>query len=218
MNKQLLLLFGGLLTITLVGASCANLNLNNNTNTSNVNVNSQSAVNFRTNMTKLWSDHVIWTRAFIIGTVDNRPDAPMAKERLLKNQEDLGNAFKAYYGEDAGNQLTNLLRQHINIAADAITAAKARNQPKFSEANNRWRQNSNEIVNFLNQANPNWSKEDLSNMMNEHLSTTTAEAQARIDKDYAGDVRAFDTVYSHIITMANTLTDGVIKQFPEKFQ
>ena len=54
-------------------------------------------------------------------------------------------------------------------------------------------------------------------MMNTHLSTTATELTARLNKDWEGDVRAFDAVYDHILHMADALADGIIKQFPEKF-
>ena len=40
---------------------------------------------------------------------------------------------------------------------------------------------------------------------------------ARFNKNWDADVRAFDAVYDHILMMADALTDGIVKQFPEKF-
>jgi hypothetical protein len=39
---------------------------------------------------------------------------------------------------------------------------------------------------------------------------------ARAADDNA-DVRAFDAVYTHILTMSDVLADGIVKQFPAKF-
>ena len=55
-------------------------------------------------------------------------------------------------------------------------------------------------------------------MMNTHLSTTTDEVVARLTKNWDQDVRAFDAVYDHILHMADALTDGIIAQFPNKFE
>ena len=49
-----------------------------------------------------------------------------------------------------------------------------------------------------------------------HLATTTDEAVARLTRNWDADTRAFDAVYVHILAMADALSDGNIKQFPEK--
>ena len=49
------------------------------------------AAELRTAMRKLWTDHVVWTRDYIIAAVDDKPDATAAASRLMKNQEDIGN-------------------------------------------------------------------------------------------------------------------------------
>src|SRR6476660_4565545 len=74
---------------------------------------SAAASELRTNMRKLWEDHITWTRNVICCLVDNLPGSDQAVKRLLKNQDDIGNAIKPYYGNDAGTKLTALLHDHI---------------------------------------------------------------------------------------------------------
>src|SRR5687767_12190402 len=83
-----------------------------------------SRATFHDAMRQLWEDHIVWTRMAIIGIVDDRPDQSFAVERLLKNQDDIGDAIKPFYGEAAGDALTALLREHIVGAADLLVAAK----------------------------------------------------------------------------------------------
>ena len=54
-------------------------------------------------------------------------------------------------------------------------------------------------------------------MMKGHLTTTTNEVVARLNKNCDADVRAFDEVYRHILMMSDALSDGIVKQFPAKF-
>jgi hypothetical protein len=86
------------------------------------------ATQLHQDMRKLWTDHTVWTRDYIVAAVDDRPDAQAAASRLMRNQEDIGNAVAAYYGRAAGQQLTSRLKQHISIAVDLIKAAKAGDQ------------------------------------------------------------------------------------------
>jgi hypothetical protein len=175
------------------------------------------AQTLRQDMRKLWSDHVIWTRDYIVAAVDDKPDAQAAATRLLKNQDDIGAAVGSIYGKAAGDQLTTLLKEHITIAVDIIKHAKAGNKAAQAQADAKWKQNGDAIATFLSKANPNWPKATLADMMNKHLSTTTDEVVARLTKNWDADVRAFDAVYGHILMMADALSDGIIKQFPAKF-
>ena len=168
-------------------------------------------------MRKLWSDHVFWTRGYIIAAVADQPDAPAAAARLMKNQEDIGAAVASFYGKPAGDKLTGLLKEHISIAVDIIKFAKAGDKRSQQQADAKWHRNAEAIADFLSQANTNWPRQTLVDMMNTHLSTTTDEVVARLTKNWDADVRAFDKVYNHILVMADALSDGIIKQFPEKF-
>jgi hypothetical protein len=168
-------------------------------------------------MRKLWTDHVVWTRGYIVAAVGDQPDAQAAAARLMKNQEDIGNAVAGYYGKAAGDRLTALLKDHIAIAVDIIKFAKAGDKAAQQQASAKWQRNAEDIADFLSKANPNWPRAVLVTMMTMHLSTTTDEVVARLTKNWDADTKAFDAVYEHILAMADALSDGIIKQFPEKF-
>ena len=178
----------------------------------------QPMPSFRAGMRKLWSDHVIWTREYIVSAIADLPDANAAAGRLLKNQEHIGNAIVPFYGEAAGTALTNLLKQHISIAVDLVAAAKAQDQTRFAQEDQKWTKNAEEIATFLSGANPNWTKADLVDLLGQHLSLTKSEAVARLTKNWEDDVKAFDDIFTEILTVADALSDGIIKQFPQHFQ
>lgn len=165
-------------------------------------------------MRKLWADHVIWTRAFIVAAVSDDPSAPNALARLLRNQEDIGNAIVPFYGAAAGAQLTDLLKDHIRIAGDLVTAAKAGNSAAQADADRRWRANAGDIATFLSGANPNWPRATLLAMLNDHLNLTTQEAVARLQRNWTADVATFDRVFAQAMEMADALTAGIRAQFP----
>ena len=170
-------------------------------------------------MRKLWEDHVTWTRLFLVSAIAGLPDTQPAAERLLRNQVDIGDAIKPFYGEAAGDALTALLRPHILIAAEVVDAAVANDTARVQNALARWYANADEIGDFLNAANPdNWPREAMRAEMRHHLDLTLQEAQARIRGDWAADIAAYDTVHQHILGMADVLSSGVIRQFPRKFR
>lgn len=177
---------------------------------------SSGAGTLHDNMRRLWSDHVVWTRQYIIAATSGDASADVALSRLMKNQEDIGNAVRPFYGDAAGAKLTDLLKQHISIAGELVGAAKAGDQAKQTDADKRWHDNAAEIATFLSGANPNWPRETLLTMLNMHLSLTTREAVARLQKNWADDQATFDNIYSQAMEMADALSSGIAKQFPNK--
>jgi hypothetical protein len=178
---------------------------------------SESAL--RSDMRVLWEDHIVWTRLAIISLTTGSPDTSATVNRLLKNQVDIGNAVKPFYGKAAGNRLTAELRRHILIAADVVAAAKAGDQAKLADAQARWRKNANDIARLLNSVNPRfWKLGAIQAEMQKHLSLTTQEAVARLEGKWAADVAAYDRIHHHILHLSDLLANGLIQQFPKRFQ
>ena len=160
---------------------------------------------------------MVWTRLYVMAAVDDRPEAEAAAGRLLKNQEHIGAAIVPFYGEDAGARLTDLLKQHILIAVDLIVAAKSGDKAKFATYDKKWDDNALEIASFLAGANSYWPKKALVDLLNLHLTLTKDEVVARLQKDYAKDAEVFDQILTEILTMSDALSEGIVKQFPERF-
>jgi hypothetical protein len=174
---------------------------------------------FHDAMRKLWEDHITWTRLAIVSFAAGLPDLQATEDRLLANQTDIGNAIKPYYGRKAGNQLTNLLREHILGAVALLQAAKSGDQAAIKTASDAWYANANEIADFLHNANKrNWPRSEMRAMMKTHLDQTLEEATDRLQGRFAADIRDYESVHRHILEMADMLSDGIIRQFPGKFR
>lgn len=178
----------------------------------------KATCNLRMAERRLWIDHVLWTRSDIVSALASLEDSSAVSERLLKNQDDIGNSIKPYYGEEAGNKLATLLREHIKLAEQVIGAAKSGNKSDLEKYNTLWYENADQIDDFLSSANPNYSKRTLKNMLHKHLEFITTQVVSRLNKDWNADIKAFDQGEDHMIKFADILVDGIIKQFPEKFK
>ncbi|MGH2680713.1 MAG: hypothetical protein ACRDG8_09590 [Actinomycetota bacterium] len=173
---------------------------------------------FHDGMRRLWVDHVTWTRLFIVSFAADLPDLQATTDRLLRNQVDIGDAVKPFYGERAGNRLAGLLREHILTAADVLVAAKAGDTPAFEDASDSWYRNARQIARFLHDANPNhWPLAEMRMMMRHHLDLTLEEAAHQLGGDYPASVADYDAVETEILAMADMLSKGIIRQFPQKF-
>lgn len=178
---------------------------------------SPKMVQLKTDMQKVWIDHTIWTRSYIVSAISNRPDQKDVLDRLLQNQQDIGNVIKPYYGEAAGNKLADLLREHILIAGKIVAAAKAGNQADVKKLEVDWHRNAEDISKFLSAANPNWQFKTLQDMLYKHLQLITEIVLACLKGDWKADIAATDKNEIHMIHLADILTEGIVKQFPEKF-
>ena len=172
-------------------------------------------------MRKLWEDHIVWTRQYIVSAATepgDLADIGPTTDRLLANQTDIGNALRPFYGAAAGDQVTSLLRDHILTAARLIAAAKVGDSAGIESASADWYANAHDIAVALNGLNPRqWPLVDLETMMKTHLDLTLDEAVARLQAHYADDIAAYDAVHAEILSMADMLSDGIIAQFPSKF-
>ena len=177
------------------------------------------AVALRTEMRRLWEDHITWTRLAIISLTTGSPDTEATVGRLLRNQTDIGNAIKPYYGAAAGRELTRQLRLHILIAADVVAAAKAGDQAKLADAQARWSRNGDEIATVLASVNPRyWKLATMKAELRRHLKLTTEEAVARLQGNWPADVAAYDEIHHHALHLSDLLSAGIVKQFPNRFR
>jgi hypothetical protein len=164
---------------------------------------------------KLWIDHTIWTGSYIMSAIAGLPEQQKVLERLLKNQDDIGNAYKPYYGEAAGNKVAALLREHIIIAGQLVEAAKTGNQPAAAKLNRQWHRNADDIARYLSKANPYWNENVLKDMLYTHLKLINDQVVFRLKKD--AEIKAVDVNEEHMLHFADILSGGIAKQFPKKF-
>jgi len=157
------------------------------------------------------------TRLAIVTFADGSNGFPATADRLLRNQADIGNAIKPFYGVAAGDRPTALLHDHLTIAVEVLQAARAGDSAALAEATTRWYANANEIADFLASANPRFWPDDVMRAdMRTHLDQTLAEAAHELGGDYAASVTDYEAVHAHILAMADMLSAGIIGQFPSK--
>lgn len=179
---------------------------------------SKAACDLKIAERKLWIDHVLWTRSFIVSDLASLEDKEPMLERLLINQDDIGNSIKPYYGKEAGDKLAALLRDHIKFVGQVVDAAKSGKKRDLEKYNKLWYENSDEIANFLSSVNPKYSNKVLKDMLYRHLQLVTEQAVNRLNNDWKKDIEAFDEGEDHMIKFADIIAEGIIRQFPQKFK
>jgi hypothetical protein len=104
-------------------------------------------------------------------------------------------------------------------AVRLVLAAKAGNTDEVVAAKDAWYANGQQIAEFLAAANPRyWPLDTMSETMRMHLDQTLQEAVDRLQGDYAADIQDYDAAHLHILKMADLLSFGIIRRFPDQFQ
>ncbi|OQB13859.1 MAG: hypothetical protein BWY15_01487 [Firmicutes bacterium ADurb.Bin193] len=162
---------------------------------------------------KLWSEHTMWTRSFIISTAADLGDLQYVTQRLLRNPKDFAAVLRGYYGFDKANRFEQLLTEHLTIAAGFVNEAKAGDTPAANESRKNWYRNADEIAEFLASINPFWSRRMWQAMLHEHLKITEEEAVLRLTGQYSADVALYDEIEAQGLEMADFMAEGIINQF-----
>lgn len=167
-------------------------------------------------MRKAWSQHVYWTRMFLISTVERLRDQNPVTARLMQNPADLATVFAGYFNPDAVKTIEKLLTEHLQIGGALITALRD-GKAAAEVLKKQWYQNADMMADAFASVSPYFERGELRKMLYSHLDLTTREVLARLSGNYMADINAFDQVEKEALMMADYFTHGIMKQFPNKF-
>ena len=171
--------------------------------------NNNSYLELNNQMRKLWMEHVVWTKLAIMSMASDSQDTSFVSERLLRNAPDIGKLFATYYGPVIGQQYSELLKQHLLIAADLVNAAKRGDSNAVQAIDKKWHENADQISLFLNQINPNFEQNETRQMLYHHLTLTKAEAVAILTKNYSNTITLFDQIEEQALGMADEYSKAI---------
>ena len=169
-------------------------------------------------MRLLWEQHVYWTRMVILSMVFGLPDTQVVTNRLPRNPKDFEATLGRFYGKDIAAKFAELLTSHLTIAAELVSAAKAGDSTAAADAEKRWYENADQIAAFLGSINPYWSVQLWQKMLYDHLAMTKTEAVNILSQEYEDSVSVFENIEQQALNMADMMTQGIVKQFPQYFR
>ncbi len=178
---------------------------------------SKAEVDFKSMNRLLWMEHVNWTRMTIMGIVFGLADLQFVQYRLLKNATDMGKCIRPYYSDQIADRYAALIKEHLVLAAELVTAAVKGDTKTADEKEKEWYRNSDDIASFWSSVNPYLEKEEVREMFYTHLALTKLEAVCMIQKNYKVDIEVFDKIEEEALEMADMISGGIIMQFPHMF-
>ena len=172
-------------------------------------------VDLKTNMRKLFSDCLTWQRIYAIEVYTLSLDSDKAKTRLSRNQDEIGNVFRAYFNDDTANQMTNLSKQSIQLIADYSNTARGGGFK--NDIVTKLHDNADAVADLLSRANMNWTKADLSNVLRKYFDLLCAEIDTQSGGAGSIDANALDATFDHCMLVSDMYALGIMRQYPAKF-
>ena len=161
---------------------------------------------------KLWSDHVMWTRAFIVSTASDFGDLSAVTDELLRNPTNFANVLKPLYGVEKAKAFETLLKDHLVIAAQLVNAFKNGDVAAAETEHKKWYANADAIANALPQINPNWDTATWQSLLYDHLNMTENEAAQILGGKFEESIRLYNQIEDEALKMADTMADGISKR------
>ncbi|WP_245157028.1 acetylglutamate kinase [Anaerovorax sp. IOR16] len=162
---------------------------------------------------RLWMEHVMWTRSFIISTASDLDDLEAVTKRLLRNPDDFAKLLRPLYGDKKSMEFKDLFTDHLLIAANLVNAAKAGDTKTVDEQRKKWYENADDIANLLGNMNPYWNKRIWKELLDQHLKMTENEAVQILTGQYEASIDQYDEIEKQALQMADEMAYGIINQF-----
>ena len=167
----------------------------------------------------LWVGHIFWVRNVVLTTKSGDTAAEkVADQQVVQNAKAIANAIVPYYGKEAGDKLFTLLAGHYGAVKDCLKATFAGNKEALNTGMQKMNKNADEIAAFLSSANPNWPKATILAALAAHAGYHMAQIEAVNAKDFPAEAKTWEAMKNQVYTIADTLADGIVKQFPDKFR
>lgn len=173
---------------------------------------------FRVEMRNLWADHMEWTFSTVDAFFHDADGLGAKLNRLLLNQQEIGDAVMPFFGQEPGDKLAALLTEHIEDAVPVLTAAQAGDDAELAEALDEWYANAQEVGDHFAQLNPkDWAQPHMRDMWKTHITQTVDYSVALMigDRDQALD--DYQLAYDHMMDMSDLISHGIGEFFPDKF-
>ena len=164
-------------------------------------------------MREAWVQHVYWTRMLLLSIAERLKDLDQVTARLLRNPTDIANIFAEYYPPEAAGNIERLLTEHLQIGAALITALRDKKTEQAENLTRQWYRNADQMAEAFAGLNPNYDREEMKQMLYTHLDLTSQEVAQRLAGRYQEDIDAFDAVEREALAMADSFTEGIMRQF-----
>ncbi len=170
-------------------------------------------MSWQENIRLLWTDHLVWTRHFLISLMFRLRDLSYVTIRTMQNTIDFSGQLTPFYGLDNAKRYEALLAEHILLLAELASTIKIGFDVSMQQS--KLQANSDEIAALFAELNPYWNKATWQEMLYaQHQLEEQLVRQINEDK-LSTSISTYDAIYQNALKMASYLIDGIAAQFPQ---
>jgi hypothetical protein len=172
--------------------------------------------NFHRDARVLLSEYNYYLRNLMLSILNGTSETTEIVNRLDKTQTSIGKLLTPFYPMETGLSFAELLKTHVTIVTDYITAMRAKQD--LTPIQTRWVTNTDEIATLLNSVDPiRWPKGTIVTCLTQHANYIHRQIMARMENDWAADIEAEDLTYHNLIDLADVISTGIVMSNLEKF-
>jgi hypothetical protein len=166
----------------------------------------------------LWVEHVFWIRSYVLATdAGDEAQRKVAEDEVVNNAKALAATITPFYGQEAADGLLKLLEGHWGAVRDYNTATVDHSKAGQSQAVQAITANAHEIAKFLSGANPYLPDDAVFGLLSAHGAHHVAQINEIAADDFRGEARTWQAMRKHMLLIADSITDALAKQFPDRF-
>ncbi|MEO5949998.1 MAG: hypothetical protein ABIQ04_00970 [Candidatus Saccharimonadales bacterium] len=213
---------GGLVVGGLGGYAIGNMHSDSSSSNSSMSktaTSSTKAADLRADLVTLGVSHMIYTDKAVDQALSASKGADASGKALYDNGTTIGAAVGSVYGKDAETTFNTVWKIHLDdFVKYAVAGSKGDEAGKSAALADIDASYTKPLAQYLAKANPNLPEATLESALRDHVSMTAKMIDYRVAGDYANEAMQLDMANKHIEGLFSTLANGIVQQYPDKFQ
>lgn len=176
-----------------------------------------SASDLRKALNIALAEHISLTSETVRASYDNHESSTALVDQLDKNSQEIAGIIGGVYGEEAKSAFLKTWRDHVTFFVNYTVSAKSNDKEGKEQALSDLEDYSRESAEFFAGLNSNLTADSLKPLFTKHRDLIIALIDDYVGAKYVESLDKESQAYEQAGKLADTLTDGIIKQFPDKF-
>jgi len=166
----------------------------------------------------LWVGHIFWVRNVVSNNATNNLDERDAAEKeVLAHSKHIAHTMKQFYGDAISDTLCRLLNSHYSAIREYSEATVVGNKSRQEAALALLESNAGELADLLSSVNPYLQKDTIHGVIVANGAHHIQQINLYKEKKYTHLMRTWGMMRKQVYVMADALTEGLVRQFPDQF-